>query len=304
MSVYDHLPAYYRVQDRVYSVPEAESYTAGLARRHYENFTVVSWFLPRDLRQPMYNIYAYCRWSDDLGDEVPDTAEALRALDWWRNELRACYADQPRHPVFVALRGTIRRYDVPPEPFHQLLDAFVQDQTVHRFPRYEDVLDYCTRSANPVGRLVLYLFGYRDAERQELSDATCTALQLANFWQDVTVDWQKGRLYLPLEDLERFAVAEEQIARREFTPGFRDLVRFEVERAADLFRRGLPLVEKVGGRLALDLEMFTRGGMEILKLIERQGFDVLGRRPALSRGRKAALIGRRLLAQATRGLHH
>jgi squalene synthase HpnC len=297
MSVYEHLPAYYRVKDRPYSVAEAEAYTAALARRHYENFTVVSWFLPRRLRQPMYNIYAYCRWSDDLGDEVPEAAEALKALAWWREELEACYAGAPRHPVFVALHGTIGQYDIPPEPFHYLLDAFVQDQMVKRFPRYADVLDYCTRSADPVGRLVLYLFGYRDAERQQLSDATCTALQLANFWQDVTVDWEKGRLYLPLEDLERFGVTEAQIGKRECTPAFRELMRFEVERALGLFERGLPLVGKVERRLALDLELFSRGGLAILDLIRGQQYDVLSRRPALSKPQKAGLIGGRLVAQ-------
>ena len=175
MTVYEHLPAYYRVEDRAYSVAEAEAYTAALARRHYENFTVASLFLPRHLHRHFHTVYAYCRWADDLGDEVPDTQEALRALEWWRGELEACFAGEPRHPVFVALLGTIRAYEIPPEPFHYLLDAFVQDQTVHRFPTFDDLLYYCTRSANPVGRLVLYLFGYRDAERQALSDATCTA---------------------------------------------------------------------------------------------------------------------------------
>src|SRR4051794_5723061 len=219
MSVYEHLPAYYRVaEERAYSPAEAQQYTRKLARTHYENFTVVSWFLPAELRQHMYNVYAYCRWSDDLGDEIPDPALAIEALEWWRQELRDCYAGRPRHPVFVALKGTIDRFEIPPEPFHHLLDAFVQDQTVKRFPTYDDVLHYCTRSADPVGRLVLYLFGFRDAERQALSDATCTALQLANFWQDVTVDWLKGRVYLPLEDLERFGVTEAQIAERRFTP--------------------------------------------------------------------------------------
>lgn len=297
MSVYEHLPAYYRVEDRAYTVLQAEAYTAQLARQHYENFTVVSWFLPARLRQPMYNIYAYCRWSDDLGDEVPGSDQALAALAWWREELDACFAGQPRHPVFVALRGTIQQFEIPPEPFHALLDAFVQDQTVKRFPRYADVLDYCTRSANPVGRLVLYLFGYRDAERQALSDATCTALQLANFWQDVTVDWLKGRLYLPLEDLERFGVTEAQVESRMFTPAFGELMRFEVDRAHELFVQGLPLVGKVERRLALDLELFSRGGMEILNLIRQQHYDVLSRRPELSRGGKAALIGRRLVRQ-------
>lgn len=299
MSVYEHLPAYYRVEARRYSLPEAQAYTASLARRHYENFTVVSWFLPRRLRQPMYNIYAYCRWSDDLGDEVPDREQALRALEWWRGELVQCFEGRPGHPVFVALHDTIREFDIPAEPFHYLLDAFVQDQTVHRFPRYEDVRRYCTRSADPVGRLVLYLFGYRDPERQALSDATCTALQLANFWQDVTVDWLKGRLYLPLEDLERYGVTEDQIERRDCTPAFRELMRFEADRARELFLRGAPLTTQVERRLRLDLELFTRGGMEILRLIERQDYDVLSRRPELSRAGKVGLITRRLVGQLT-----
>lgn len=295
MSVYDHLPAYYRVAaDRRYSTEEARGYTERLARSHYENFTVVSAFLPRELRQDMFNVYAYCRWSDDLGDEIPDTALAMDALDWWRRELELCYAGDPRHPVFVALRGTIDRFQIPAEPFHHLLDAFVQDQTVKRFPTYADVEHYCTRSANPVGRLVLYLFGFRDEERQRLSDYTCTALQLANFWQDVTVDWEKGRVYLPLEDMARFGAREEQIPRREFNEPFRELMRFEVERARDLFARGLPLVRTVPKRLRLDLELFTRGGQTILDLIERQGYDVLTRRPALSKSMKAGLILRRL----------
>jgi squalene synthase HpnC len=298
MSVYEHLPAYYGIQEgKEYSPAEARAYTSRLARSHYENFTVVSWFLPRELRQDMYNVYAYCRWSDDLGDEIADPELAGRALDWWREELTACYADRPRHPVFVALRETIRRFDIPPEPFHHLLDAFVQDQTVKRFPTYGHLLHYCSRSADPVGRLVLYLFGFRDAERQALSDATCTALQLANFWQDITLDWQKGRVYLPLEDLQRFGVAEEQIPRREFTPEFRELMRFEVTRAREWFARGLPLVHMVPRRLRLDLEMFTQGGQAILDLIERQDFDVLARRPALSRRHKAAMILRRLVSR-------
>jgi squalene synthase HpnC len=296
MSVYEHLPAYYRVaEDRVYSLPEAREYTRRLARSHYENFTVVSWFLPPDLRQHMYNIYAYCRWSDDLGDELPDPQQALRALEWWRGELEDCFRGKARHPVFTALRETIDAFEIPPEPFHHLLDAFVQDQTVKRFPTYADVLHYCTRSADPVGRLVLYLFGFRDEERQRLSDATCTALQLANFWQDVTRDWEKGRVYLPLEDLRRFGVEEAQIPERRFTPAFAELMRFEVERARRLFAQGLPLLYMVPRRLRLDLELFTRGGEAVLDLIERQGYDVLSRRPALSKAHKARLILRRLL---------
>lgn len=296
MSVYDHLPSYYRVAEgRAYSSTEAQQYTAKIAQTHYENFTVVSMFLPKELRQDMFNIYAYCRWSDDLGDEIADPKLAVDALTWWRSELEDCYAGRPKHPVFVALSGTIQKFDIPAQPFHYLLDAFVQDQTVKRFPRYQDVLDYCTRSADPVGRLVLYLFGFRDKERQELSDATCTALQLANFWQDVTVDWEKGRVYLPLEDLERFGVREEQIPERRFTPGFGELMKFEVERARGLFAKGLPLLQMVPKRLRLDLEMFTRGGESILDMIAAQGYDVLTKRPVLSKAGKVGLILRRLV---------
>ncbi len=297
MSVYDHLPAYYRVADRNYSTEEAFAYTADLARQHYENFTVVSRFLPAQLRQHMFNVYAYCRWADDLGDEVPGGEAALAALAWWRGELERCYAGDPGHPVFVALRETITAFDIPADPFHHLLDAFVQDQTVRRFETYAQVLDYCTRSANPVGRLVLYLFGYRDDERQRLSDATCSGLQLANFWQDVTVDWQKDRVYLPQEDLRRFGVTEEQIAARRFSPEFRTLMEFEVRRARELFHAGQPLIKSVDRRLRLDLELFTRGGLEILNLIERQNYDVLSRRPAISKGRKVGLVLRRLVGQ-------
>jgi len=298
MSVYEHLPSYYRVAEgQAYTPEEARRYTERIARSHYENFTVVSWALPRELRQHMYNIYAYCRWSDDLGDEIPDPRLAQEALQWWRGELRSCYAGEPRHPVFVALRETVRRYEIPPEPFHHLLDAFVQDQTVKRFPTYGDVLHYCTRSANPVGRLVLYLFGFRDEERQRLSDSTCTALQLTNFWQDVTVDWEKGRLYIPQDDLRRFEVDEEQIAERRSDHNFRELMRWEVERTRSLFAEGLPLLYMVPGRLRLDLELFTRGGEAILDMIERQRYNVLGRRPALTRVQKTGLIIRRILGR-------
>ena len=302
MSVYEHLPAYYRVNEgKQYTPTEARQYTEKIAKTHYENFTVVSWFLPAELRQHMYNVYAYCRWADDLGDEITDPQLAMQSLEWWRRELDLCYKGEPRHPVFVALGETIDRFEIPAQPFHYLLDAFVQDQTVKRFPTYADVEHYCTRSANPVGRLVLYLFGFRDAERQELSDYTCTALQLANFWQDVTVDWEKDRVYLPLEDLKRFGVTEAQIPERRFTPEFRELMRFEVDRAQRLFSQGLPLLYMVPKRLRLDLELFTRGGESILRMIEAQDYDVLTRRPSLSKAGKAQLILRRLIGSLTPG---
>jgi squalene synthase HpnC len=294
---WDALPASYAFPPQPPPLDEAQAYCRRLARSHYENFSVATRFLPERLHQHFFNVYSYCRISDDLGDEVGDPQEALRLLDEWEQDLRACYAGAPRHPVFVALRETVRACDIPQQPFADLLTAFRQDQSVGRYPTFEDVLGYCRCSANPVGRLVLYVCGYRDEERQRLSDSTCTALQLANFWQDVTVDYAKGRIYLPLEDLRRFGVAEEEIATRRATPAFLDLMRFEVARARHWFAQGLPLAGKVDRELALDIELFTRGGQEILRAIERQGYDVLRRRPAISKPRKLWLVARAFLGK-------
>ena len=255
-------------------------------------------FLPERLRPHFYSVYAYCRIADDLGDEAASREDALQLLEEWSAELDACYAGHPRHPAMVALRQTIVACDIPREPFADLLRAFRQDQTVARYARFDDLLQYCHYSANPVGRIVLYLCGYRDAERQELSDFTCTALQLANFWQDVVPDFAKGRIYLPLESLQKFGVAEDDIAARKFTPQFARLMSFEVARAREWFVRGLPLARQVDKDLALDIELFTRGGEEILKAIERQGFDVLRRRPVISRTRKLWLVMRALAGTA------
>ncbi|MGZ7100328.1 MAG: squalene synthase HpnC, partial [Candidatus Angelobacter sp.] len=249
-----------------------------------------TWFLPRRLRQHFYNVYAYCRISDDLGDEVGDPQQSLELLEQWETELDACYAGSPKHPVFVALAETVKQCSIPRHEFSDLLMAFRQDQTVTRFETFDDILAYCRYSANPVGHLVLYLCGYSDAERQQLSDYTCTALQLANFWQDVFVDYGKGRIYLPLEDLRRFGVTGEDIAQRRATPQFVAMMKFEVERARDWFARGLPLVKMVNRELAVDLELFSRGGQEILNAIERQGFDVLRARPEISKSRKLLLV--------------
>ena len=294
---WSRLPASYAIPAQPPTLAEAREYCAHLARTHYENFSVATWFLPRRLRQHFFNVYAYCRISDDLGDEVGDTAASLALLDQWQRELDACYSGSPKHPVFVALAETVRQCTIPKHEFSDLLTAFRQDQTVTRFETFDDVLAYCRYSANPVGHLVLYLCGYRDAERQQLSDFTCTALQLANFWQDVSVDYAKGRIYLPLEDLRRFAVTEDQIAQNQNTAAFIEMMKFEVERAHDWFRRGLPLAGKVDRALAIDLELFTRGGQEILHAIERQGFAVLGDRPAISKPRKLALVARAALAK-------
>jgi squalene synthase HpnC len=291
------LPASYRIPESAPSLREAQEYCAQLARSHYENFSVASWFLPKRLRQHFYNVYAYCRISDDLGDEVGDPQQSLELLDQWERELQACYAGAPRHPVFVALAQTVREFGIPQHEFSDLLIAFRQDQTVTRFETFDHLLGYCKYSANPVGHLVLYLCGYNDVERQQFSDCTCTALQLANFWQDVTVDYEKGRIYLPLEDLRRFGVSPEDVAQRRATSQFLELMRFEVERAREWFARGFPLVKKVNRELAIDLELFSRGGQEILNAIERQGFDVLRSRPAISKPRKLWLVARAALGK-------
>ena len=274
----------------VYTVPGAQSYTRWLATHHYENFHVVSWLLPKRLHQDFYNVYAYCRWADDLGDEMGDTAESLRLLAWWRAGLQAMYAGQAAHPVFIALRGTVERYSIPQQPFEDLIRAFEQDQSATRYRDWDDLLGYCRYSANPVGRLVLYLCGYSDSERQRFSDATCTALQLANFWQDVTVDWEKGRVYIPLEVLERNGSSVDEIAARRATPGFVAAMHEVVERARALFLEGLPLSGMVDRRLAVDIELFSRGGMRVLEKIEAQNYDVLSRRPAISKTERAWLL--------------
>jgi len=294
---WSRLPAEYAIPATAPSLEHAQAYCERLARSHYENFSVASWFLPRHLRQHFFNVYTYCRISDDLGDEVGDPSASLALLDQWEAELEACYNGNPRHPAFVALRETVRKFEIPRHEFSDLLRAFRQDQTITRFDTFSDVLNYCRYSANPVGHLVLYLCGYRDPERQQLSDFTCTALQLANFWQDVSVDYAKGRIYLPLDDLRRFGVSEEDIAGNRNTPAFCNMMKFEVERARDWFKQGLPLVGKVDRDLAIDLELFSRGGQAILNAIESQGFAVLGRRPTISHPRKLALVARAGLAK-------
>lgn len=273
-----------------YSLSEALDYTRWLATHHYENFHVVSFLLPKELHQDFYNVYAYCRWADDLGDEIGDRQESLRLLDWWREELEAMYRGQASHPVFVALRDTVAQYDIPMEPFDRLIRAFEQDQRVTRYQTFDDVFDYCVNSANPVGRLVLYLCGYRDEERQRLSDFTCTALQLANFWQDVTVDLLKDRIYLPLSLFEKYGYTEAELRSHRFTPGFRAVMVEAVEVAQDLFAKGLPLVEMLDRRLALDIELFSRGGMRILEKIRRQDYDVLKRRPHISKSERVGIL--------------
>ncbi len=269
---------------------EAQAYTRRIATGHYENFHVVTFLLPKHLHQDFYNVYAFCRWADDLGDEIGDPQESLRQLGWWRGELQSMYHGRPNHPVFVALEGTVHKHGLPMELFGNLISAFEQDQTVNRYDNWEELFDYCRRSANPVGRLVLRLCGYADEERDRLSDATCTGLQLANFWQDVAVDLEKDRLYLPLELLAKhgYPLGDWQALR--YSPQFRDAMREAVEVARDLFLRGLPLIKTVNRRLSFDLELFSRGGLRILGKIEQQNYDVLTRRPTVSKLERVQLL--------------
>ena len=283
------LPSSYRFPDETPTIEEARAWCKHLAETHYENFHVATWFLPERLRPHFHAIYAYCRVSDDLGDEVGNTEQSLALLDLWARELDACYEGRSRHPVFVALSETIRACSIPKEPFADLLTAFKQDQVVTRYATMEDVLGYCRYSANPVGRLVLYTCGYRDQERFRLSDFTCSALQLANFWQDVRVDWAKGRVYLPQHDMQRFGVTDSTIAQGIVTPEFRALLKYEIDYARNLFHQGLPLIGMVDRDLAVDLDLFSRGGLEILNAIEAQDFDVLTSRPSISKRTKLQL---------------
>lgn len=291
------LPASYRIPDKAPTLEEARAWCRHLAETHYENFHVASWFLPEALRPHFHSIYAYCRVSDDLGDEVGSTESALALLDLWGQELDACYEGRARHPVFVALAETIQACSIPKEPFADLLTAFRQDQTVTRYTEMTEVLGYCRYSANPVGRLVLYACGEVSEEKFKLSDATCSALQLSNFWQDVRVDWGKGRVYLPQEDMARFGVSDETIRVGVATDEFRALMRHEVDFARSLFKQGLPLIGMVNRDLAIDLDLFSRGGLEILRAIERSNYDVLSARPAISKGSKLALGFRALFAK-------
>jgi squalene synthase HpnC len=298
-SAWRKLPAQYRMPTQTPTLAEAQAYCRRLAESHYENFHVATWFLPKRLRPHFQSIYAYCRISDDLGDEVGDTQQSLALLDFWNEELDACYQGVTRHPVFVALAETIRVCNIPKSPFADLLVAFRQDQTVTRYRTMQEVFGYCRNSANPVGHLVSYVCGYREPELFTLSDFTCTALQLANFWQDVREDYLRHRIYLPLEDMERFGATEEQIRDRRFSPEFRNLMEHEVGYAQKLFEAGLPLLYRVDKEIAVDIELFSRGGQEILRAIRKQNYDVLRSRPVISKPRKVALLLRAFLARLT-----
>ncbi len=277
------------------TLDEAFDYCQKVARGHYENFTVASWMLPPALRRHMYAIYAYSRGVDDLGDEAE--GDRLALLDEWEAELERCYEGRPRDIRFVALRETIDRFCLPREPFLRLIEANRREQRINRYGTFAELEDYCAYSANPVGHLVLHLFGCADAERKAMADAITTALQLTNFWQDVAVDLKMGRIYIPLEDMERFGYSEDDLQERRYNKLFRSLMAFQVERTRELFRQGRRLPMLVRGRLRADLRLFSLGGLAVLDAIERIGYDVLHRRPKLSRLRKGWLVARALLPE-------
>lgn len=269
---------------------QARAYCRWVTRTHYENFSVVSWLLPRELRQPFANVYAYCRWSDDLGDEAGSPERAQQLLEWWTGELNRCFSGISTHPVLLALQETIRTYDLPQQPFLDLLSAFRQDQIIQEYDTFDDLLDYCRRSANPVGELVLRLFRSWNTTTQPWSDAICTGLQLANFWQDVARDATLGRIYLPRADRERFGYDDEQFELRTSTPQFIALLEFEVQRAREYLVAGTPLLKAVPRGLRVDLALFQTGGLRILELISEQGYRVWEQRPQVSKSDRVRLF--------------
>ena len=265
------------------SLLRARAYCGRLAQTHYENFSVASLLLPRRLLRHFHAVYAYCRWADDLADEVGGGTHALGLLRWWRKELLRCYDGAPRHPVMVALRETIRRFRIPPQPFLELLVAFEQDQRVKDYQTFEHLLG------------VLYLCEAHDSENAVLSDHICTGLQLANFWQDVARDHDIGRVYLPAEDRRRFGYSDADLQVRRFTPEFARLLGYEVDRTRDLFHQGMPLLERVPADVRADIGLFVRGGLATLRKIERGGYNVWQSRPSLAKWEKAALVAGALL---------
>ena len=294
------------------SVEEAYAQCQHLAESHYENFPVGSVLVPKRLRKHVYSIYAFARTADDFADEGYETpgartslsanlsanldeAQRLAALDDWQQKLEDCYSGKADHPIFIALAATVKELNLPKTLFTGLLSAFKQDVVKRRYANFDEVLDYCTRSANPVGRLILLLFGYRDERLHQLSDQICTALQLANFWQDVAVDIQKDRVYLPQDEMARFGVSVDELREKQFSERYAALLKFQVERTWELFRRGRPLPEKVSGRLKYELRLTWFGGTRILERIEELGYDTLNRRPAISTFDKLRLLGRTLI---------
>jgi squalene synthase HpnC len=291
------MPPDLSVESRPWTPAESFEYCQKIAYEHYENFPVASRFIPADKRSYIAAVYAFARAADDYADEPGYTpAERIENINRWEKLLDDCFNGEAAHPVFIALAETVERFQIPGELFHNLLTAFRSDVITHRYETFEQVLDYCSCSANPVGRLVLMLFNYRSELMMMHSDNICTALQLTNFWQDVSVDLQKNRLYIPREDLDQFGVSEDEVFQHTSSTRFRKLLSFEVARTERLFREGKPLLQEVGKDLRFELKLTWNGGMSILGKIKAQGYDVLRRRPHLSTVDKVKLFLRTLVA--------
>ncbi len=297
-------PAEYAMPAERPSLREAEGWCRHLATTHYENFHVATWFLPKRVRPYFESIYAFSRTADDLGDEVADTATATRLLGEWRAMLVECYEtpERSKHPVFVALRKTIDETGVPLQLFDDLITAFAMDQVVTRHESLESLILYSKFSANPVGRLVLWVSGYRDEERGLLSDKVCTALQLANFWQDVVEDWERGRRYLPADVMQRFGATDEMIAERRCTPEFRATMEYLTTYAGTMLAEGGRISAEVDGELGVTLKLFERGGRAALDGVVAQDYDVLSRRPSVSKRTKLRLLAGALSMKAAQML--
>ena len=287
-----------------WSLEESLRYTRSLTREHYENFSVASLLVPKRLRQDYCNVYAYCRWADDLGDETGDPNLSLDLLRWWREQLAAMECGEAYHPVFVSLKETAARHELPRQDLEDLVRAFEQDQSKRNYAGYDDLLEYCRYSANPVGRLVLRINGYRDPDLFKLSDAICTALQLANHWQDVARDWRIGRVYVPEDVMRAHGTGPDALAadmaRGSASPEFREAVRDLTERAHGLFVAGLPLADRLSGRLSVEIEMFARAGIAVLSKIRSSGFDTISKRPVMTAADHAALLARVLARRLAR----
>ena len=263
------------------SLAEAYSYCESIVRKNKENFTVGSWLLPKKLRPHLFALYAYCRHTDNLGDELEGDSRPL--LHKWSEELERCWFDNPSHPILVALQHTIEQHQLSRQPFKDLIEANVIDQVKMRYETFDDLLRYCKLSANPVGRIVMEISGYDDPKALLYADAICTALQLSNFWQDVYRDFQIGRIYLPMEDMEMFKVKEFDLEFCNSSSQMKELMEYQVERTKSYFKEGLNLLSMVDCKLRFDLALFSFGGMEVLKLIEDQSFDVLSKRVVITR---------------------
>lgn len=261
------------------SIKKAYQHCRSIARDHYENFPVASFLIPARLRNHVYAVYAFARHADDLSDEKHDAA----ALDEWGQLLHHSLKGKAEHPILLALADTIHRFELPVDLFDRLIFAFMQDLRKTRFQDFDELYAYCKNSANPIGQIILYLNGYRDKELLKFSDNICTSLQLTNFWQDITIDYQKDRIYIPQDEMVGHHVTEIQIRDRIFNHNFRDLMKSLVDQTMNLFRGGLPLFGRIHGRLKWELKFTIKGGMAILDKIADMEYNVLKARPVLNK---------------------